>query len=179
MLSRNIAGCIQERVVVLQLALVRARSWAQLKGREGELVDGFVKIVVGTVDTQIVDRHYGLINRDIVDVNEPKAELVYQSRAEQMGFGKTEKTVSHRLIQRKVKVCRADASTQGRGQSARAKRSDRTEVGKEKAAREFVVPCAEIAVVVCRELIICILPGFTEHECSRAGWACGARQSGK
>src|SRR6266849_5651208 len=104
MLAGRVAARVQERQVVLQLALVSSGRGAEIKRGKGKFINCLVEVAVGPVNPQIIDSHNGLVNGFVVDADVAYARLVHQARTEDVSLGHAQKTVMHRQIQGKVHV---------------------------------------------------------------------------
>ncbi len=78
MFAGSVAGRVQERKVVLQLALVGSGRGAKIKSGKGKFINRLVKIAVGPVDPQVIDSHNRLVNGIVVDADVADSSLIYQ-----------------------------------------------------------------------------------------------------
>ncbi len=106
------ADCVREVIGVLILALIRGGRRANLKAgtAKREFVDGLRDAVRWTVDAEIGCGNRRNVQQVIVDVNEAEAEVIDQSRREEMCFVHGEEARSDRNVVGKVEVRRADAA---------------------------------------------------------------------
>ena len=81
-----------------------------------------------------------------------------------MSLGHTQKAIVHRQVKGKVHVRDVESAAQSGGQPTGTEWQLGFEIRKEEASRYVVRATTKVAVVVGRELIVCILPGLAEHK---------------
>ena len=164
MFPRGVAGRIQECQVVLQLALVGSWCGAEIERREGKLVNRLIQVAVGPVNSQVVYSHNWFVNRTVVDSDVANPRFVHQSRTEYVSLRHAEKSVMHREIQWEVHIPDIESATKSGGQASGAEGQLGLKIRKEEASRDMVLPTAEVAVVISRELVVRILASLAKHE---------------
>ena len=157
-----------ERVLILKLVRGRRRPDLKAGTPERELVNGFRDVVCGPVDAQVRHCHGRHIDQAVVDVHEPKPEIIDERGREEVRFVHAKKPPAHGNVVGKIQIRGADTarqrSSQRRLQAARAKWQQRFRIREKKPCRNLVLRAMELTVPVGRELIVGILPRLADDE---------------
>ena len=180
MFPGGIAGRVQEREIVLQLALVGPGRGTQIKRGKSKFINRFVEIAVRPVDPQVIDSHNRLVNRFVVDADVANSRFVHQARTEDMSLGHAQEAIVHRQVKGKVHVRDVESAAQSCGQATGAEWQLGLEIGKEEASGYVVRATMKVAVIVGRELVVGILPGLAEHKLTASrGIGVGEQESAR